>query len=118
MTDAIEFEHRRECGVFTDCDSIPELIAVARSFLGIDAVRQLVEAAHSSREDLAKWAGLFRRLGLLDVADVLKKAAKRARPRPVSGFPGSRAWKEDRRRRGLPLTATNAELAARYQTKH
>ena len=77
---------------FTDCQSLSEVLIVAHSLAGLDAVAEIIAGAQRWRESLREAADEFRELGLLDLSSLCRKAARRAEPEPIE----SRPWPERR----------------------
>jgi hypothetical protein len=65
------------------CTSIPQLCAVVSAVCGLDAVEQLVREAGIHRESLRAAADEVKAVGLLDLANVLRKASRKAPEKPI-----------------------------------
>jgi Flp pilus assembly protein TadB len=69
---------------FDKCESLSEVLIVAHAALGLAGVAQIVASAVLWRENLQEAAGQFHKLGLTDLARLLRRAARRAPERPLS----------------------------------
>jgi hypothetical protein len=68
---------------FDKCESLAEVLIVAYADLGLDGVAQIIAGAAPWRESLQEAAGQFHKLGLTELARVVRKAARHAQPRPL-----------------------------------
>jgi hypothetical protein len=69
-------------GMFDGCRTQTEVIVAVHAMLGLAAVEQLVREGGLPRETLLEAADEVRSIGLVALADVLKRVARRARSRP------------------------------------
>jgi hypothetical protein len=77
-------ERWQETGVFSICETQAELFLTVQRLLGLPAVEQLLidTKADATRETLRAAANELARVGLKPVAALVRKHARRAKPKP------------------------------------
>src|SRR5262245_7101832 len=78
--DDLDLERQRALGPFYDCDTIAETMVLANALIGIDAIEELLRDVDFDRESLVEAADEIERVGLIDLAKVIKRHARKARP--------------------------------------
>jgi len=79
MNDA-SFDYFEPPNPFRKCQSLAEILVVGRA-LGLD-IAQLIEGAAPYRESLCEASDELRAVGLLDIAALCRKAARKAATKP------------------------------------
>jgi hypothetical protein len=74
----------RDVGPFALCDTLAEVLVLARAELGLEAVDALLPGLDCTRESLREAANEVKRAGLIDLALLLRQHAKKAKPAPVN----------------------------------
>jgi hypothetical protein len=76
----------RETNLFAPCETLAEVLVVVHRLLGPDAVDQLLGDNRdiSTREGLREAADTFKRVGLIKLASLVRKHARRAKPAPMT----------------------------------
>jgi hypothetical protein len=74
----------RDVGPFALCDTLAEVLVLARAEIGLAAVDRLLIDLACTRESLREAANEVKRAGLIDLAQLLRQHAKRAKPAPMN----------------------------------
>jgi len=80
MDDDLDLERQRALGPFYDCDTIAETMVLANALIGIDAVEELLRDVDFGRESLVEAADEIERVGLVDLAKLIRRRARKAAP--------------------------------------
>jgi hypothetical protein len=104
MNDDFDLERRRELGPFYECDTIAETLVLTNALLGIDVVGELLCNVHCGRESLLAAADEIERVGLVDLARLIRRHAGKAKPlRPTTTgrwrTSSAEVWLQQRRQR-------------------
>ena len=83
MDDDLDLERRLELGPFYDCKTLAETLVLTNALIGIDAVEELLRDGDCSRESLVEAADEIDRVGLVDLAKLIRRRARKARPLPL-----------------------------------
>jgi hypothetical protein len=73
-----------EGDVFAECASLAELIVAVNKLLGFEAVDKLLAQADMPREALRQAASEIGRVGLRDLAKLIRQHARKAKPAPMN----------------------------------
>jgi hypothetical protein len=77
---------RDETDEFSMCESVAEVFMVMFHLNGLPGVAHVLTKLDATRESLRDAAGMFQRVGMREVADMLRLVARKARrARPVFG---------------------------------
>jgi hypothetical protein len=84
MSNRADPSWREDRGPFSLCEDVGELLLVVHRLLGLDAVDRLLtkDKAANIREPLQEAARKFAAIGLMPLAQLVRKHARRARPNP------------------------------------
>ncbi|SRR5258708_2216821 len=76
----------RQTGPFSICETPAEIIIAVNKLLGVPGVEQFLVAAklYSTRETLRQAANELRLVGMKDLAALVRKHARRAKPAPMT----------------------------------
>jgi hypothetical protein len=79
-------ERWQETGPFAVCETTAEIVVAVHQLLGLDGVDQFLVAAkpHCTREALREAADELRLVGMKDLAALVRKHARRAKPAPMT----------------------------------
>jgi hypothetical protein len=77
---------RDETDEFSMCESVAEVFLVMFHLTGLPGVAHVLGKLDAARESLRDAAGMFQRIGMREMADMLRLVARKARrARPVFG---------------------------------
>jgi hypothetical protein len=71
-----------EINPFVDCESTAEIVMVMFHLEGLRGVAHFLSKVDTTRENLREAAGMFQRLGMKQIADLLRLVARKARRKP------------------------------------
>jgi RNA polymerase-interacting CarD/CdnL/TRCF family regulator len=71
-------------GPFAPCEDVTEVMLVVHKLGGMRAVEFVLDKSKMSKETLREAADRLKRVGLVDLAQLLRQHARRAKPRPPS----------------------------------
>jgi hypothetical protein len=71
-------------GPFAVCEDLTEIVLAINRLGGLDAVEFVITKATLTRESLREAADRLKAVGLVDLAQLLRQHARRAKPRPPS----------------------------------
>jgi hypothetical protein len=75
-----------EINPFALCESTAEIVVVLFHLEGLPGVAHWLSKVDATREDLREAAGMFQRLGMRKIVDMLRLVARKARrARPIFG---------------------------------
>jgi hypothetical protein len=100
MNDDLELELQREVGPFHVCKTIAELLVLVNAMMGIEAVDRLLTETCYWRESLVEAADEVERVGLTDLALLIRRHARKAKPsKPArSQTDSAKVWLAKRKR--------------------
>jgi len=75
---------RDETNELSMCESLSEVLLVVHTLHGLPGVAHVLTETDSTRESLREAANQFKRVGMTEIADMLRLVAKKARRAPPS----------------------------------
>jgi hypothetical protein len=109
-------------GPFAPCEDVTEVMLVVHKLGGMRAVEFVLDKSKMSKETLREAADRLKRVGLVDLAQLLRQHARRAKPRPplTQRAPTSRhhARVDSAARRHLACYLTRRRRGLRARAQH
>jgi hypothetical protein len=80
MDEDLALERRLELGPFYECKTLAETLVLANALIGIDSIDELLCDGECGRESLVEAADEIERVGLTDLARLIRRHARKAKP--------------------------------------
>src|SRR6516225_1743892 len=74
----------RPSGPFGQCETVSEIVIVTSQLIGLDGVEQLLAKADLTREALRRASSEIERVGLKELAQIIRKHARKAKREPLT----------------------------------
>jgi hypothetical protein len=73
-----------DIGVFAECQTSPEVHVVSFKLKGLAVVEQMLQASleFTPREHLRSYAAELKRVGMIELADLVRSYARKTKPKP------------------------------------